>query len=504
MRKIILTGSLLLLSVIVMAQVSMTGRKTQLIFGDVSKVVCSNGKFIEFNKDGNIVKINPYDSTDEYSYESATRYILHGGYYDIIFKDNVRIEKFDNPDEYIGVNYTFDSLGRIKNMSRRFSDYEPPLVIDYFYNGNELLPFKIVEPNDWEGGSSTTTSLYTYTKVDENGNWLACDVKVEYKVEEYGEKPSKKVEQLSLSREISYYSESELSKKEVYTAKNAAPTPSIAEKPAAQNKERKKIDWEELLGQIAVGLVLLLIIGHMVYIKFVRGQRYKIVYTPEDFKQIRTSKGLNESASEEEEREARLLLEQAFSGWPIVEETETETLCKPKRMRQINSAAAFINQAIAIAPTSNEVVDRINDLTDVVNSNEKRVFFGSKPLIVVAAIVGILLWYMLGYTIGLLSVFGIAIYILASQAPVFLVDKRIEKKRGSLSAGVFAGVAAMITGAKTIRTTTTWSDGSKTVDDDHSQHWFALIFGIVILFILGVYISAWALVNYLRNYVLYI
>ena len=496
MKKIIYLSTLLLLSTIVFSQTQMTGRKTQVIYGDASKVVYSDGKFIEFNKDGNIVKKKLNDDTYEYKYVSANRYISFNDYYNVIFKGNKRIEKWDNPNEDLSTDYTFDSSGRIKQMDK--ADYGQSLCIEYFYKDKELLPFKIVESERWEEGTEVVTSLYTYTKVDNDGNWLTCNI--ERKVEGFDDedKPTPiKTEKLSQKRTISYYTKSELSKKETYNAKESST------KTAANNDNETfiKSDWMMFIIIISI---FLLFIAHMIFVNFIRGKRYKITYSAEYFKQLRVSKGLSDCASDEEDSKACSLLSQAFDKWPVVEKTEEDEFRTPKRISQIKSAAALIDQAILIAPTDVDTIDRLNEFTDVVNSNEKRIFFGSKALIVVSALVGLLLGYAVSYEITVYIILGIIAYILASRAPVFLVEKRIEKKRGSLSAGVFAVVAAMISGARTIRTTTTWSDGSKTVKDDDSEHWFAYIVGFFVMVILGVYIYLWAFVNYLRNYIFYI
>lgn len=60
------------------------------------------------------------------------------------------------------------------------------------------------------------------------------------------------------------------------------------------------------------------------------------------------------------------------------------------------------------------------------------------------------------------------------MAPAFLIDKQAERGLGNVHSGIIAGVFAMIAGARTIRTVTKYGDGSKDVEDDHSEHWIAL------------------------------
>ena len=84
-------------------------------------------------------------------------------------------------------------------------------------------------------------------------------------------------------------------------------------------------------------------------------------------------------------------------------------------------------------------------------------------------------------------------------------DKRVAKAEegGNIHNGIFAGVFGLLAGAQTVRTIYKFNDGHKEYSDDHSQHWIALAIGLVVLFVLAMMMAFWALLNYLRNYVLY-
>ena len=82
-------------------------------------------------------------------------------------------------------------------------------------------------------------------------------------------------------------------------------------------------------------------------------------------------------------------------------------------------------------------------------------------------------------------------------------NKDAFKRRGTLSAGCLAAVFGFIASAQTVRTVTKWSDGTKTVEDDHSQHWIFLIIGLAILAMIAFFLALWGFFNYIRNYVLY-
>jgi hypothetical protein len=53
----------------------------------------------------------------------------------------------------------------------------------------------------------------------------------------------------------------------------------------------------------------------------------------------------------------------------------------------------------------------------------------------------------------------------------------------------------MIAGARTVRTITTWSDGSEIKSDDYSRHWIALAIALAVLAIMTDLMSFWAFYN---------
>ncbi|MBQ2424067.1 MAG: hypothetical protein II262_04635, partial [Alistipes sp.] len=101
---------------------------------------------------------------------------------------------------------------------------------------------------------------------------------------------------------------------------------------------------------------------------------------------------------------------------------------------------------------------------------------------------------------------GIILYLLASRSATFLIAAKQVKGSGSnsfltmLIGSLFMGVAT----AKTYKTVTTYSDGSTKTETDNSQTWFSLIFGLIVMILLSFLLAIIAVINYLRNYILYI
>lgn len=263
---------------------------------------------------------------------------------------------------------------------------------------------------------------------------------------------------------------------------------------------------EDIMG-IIVGILILLVFigmaGHMLYLLF-RGDRYKKVFTVDDMRVGRVAQNKPEQMSEEEYNNAVKLLEDAFEQWSVVEHDENgDERRKPTKMKQIKNSVSLIDQVIALQPTEEDILTRLNDMTDVINSSEHRYFDGSKALVWLGIIVGILFCFIMGPGTGIITIMATGIYVIASRTPVFLIEKRSKRGGGNIHNGFIAGIFAMIAGAKTIRTVTEYSDGSKKVEDDHSQHWIAWILGIMLLVAIASFMFVWAIINYIRNYVLY-
>lgn len=259
---------------------------------------------------------------------------------------------------------------------------------------------------------------------------------------------------------------------------------------------------KNLLITILMSGMFLFMIGHMGYV-LLKGARYKEVFTVDAMKYRRQLAGMPEEMTEGEVAEAWEMMEEAFHTWTVVETTEDNEFRKPTKMKQITQSAMLIDQVIAMCPTDEGVVTRLNDLMDVLNDGERRHFDGSGKLIGLGVVVGILMYWMAGWgmTVTMLAFTGL--YYVASRTPQFLIDKRALRGGGNVHNGIMAGVFAMIAGAQTVRTIYTYRDGHKEHSDDYSQHWIAWALGALVLFMLAMMMVFWAILNYLRNYVFY-
>lgn len=471
-------------------QSKMSGRAAKLLYGNVQKVETSSDESLTFNADGNLVETKSERSIIKREYQSPTEYTENGLKFRITYTDNQRIETLI--EEKLVQTYTFDPQGRL--ISLHEPSYGESSTTEYLYDGNQILPYKVIHTGLYEEGEYVTTTTYQYNKIDENGNWLSANIKV-HQVENGASFPE---QEFTTNRTITYFTS------EVATVNNSDST-SISSSSSTSFTSSIGGFFENFLNimiRIIFYLILALPLVHMIYV-FIKSNGKKESYTIEKFSQQRRSEGLESESNEEENTRAEEYLQKAIADWkPGKQEPD---MVKPRKNKHLKTAQEYIDKTIALKPTDAEIVERLNELSNAVNVNNKRYFDGSKKLVIISAIVGLFFIFFMkeNAEIGWYILTGCGIYILASMCPAFLVNKKAERQAGNVHDGIFAGVAAMVAGAKTIRTITTYSDGTVTKHDDHSQHWIVLALGFIVAFIMALLIIFWALINYLRNYILF-
>ncbi|MEQ8909621.1 MAG: hypothetical protein RIC95_10545 [Vicingaceae bacterium] len=259
-------------------------------------------------------------------------------------------------------------------------------------------------------------------------------------------------------------------------------------------------------------LFFIVVIGAIVHMVFsFKLKRFEPI-SLEEIKSKRRSESKDEEATEEENQLAMNYLEDVFEHWTLVSEEGEEELKAPTRKVHLEKSLNELDKVKDIAPTDPVVVDRLNELGDVINSNAKRAFSGSKALIAISVIFTAIFMYSIKqdndtYLDVLLDSFwfwgSMLFYVVASYAPQFLIDKRLRKLGSSnFSSGLVGFFAGMFLSAPTFTTITKWSDGSKTSSTTFNI--VGLFIMLIGLFFLAAFIILFGLLNYLRNYVLYL
>lgn len=257
---------------------------------------------------------------------------------------------------------------------------------------------------------------------------------------------------------------------------------------------------------VLVCAVALAIIVHMLYVCIFR-KKLREDYTVAEFETQRIAEGQSPKMTDEDMAICERL-DQIRQLWTDVPTGPNETTPMPLKMRHITKARELVDAALATKPTDEDVVEMINGVNTIINESLKRQFNGSKTMIVISALVAAALTWMMGDPApAILIGSGILLYIFASRTPIFVLVRKEMKgggNRRSFLTLIFGGLFAAVATAPTYKTTTYYSDGSEETETDNSHTWFSLILTFVVAVMLAIFLWAIALINYLRNYWLYV
>ncbi len=263
---------------------------------------------------------------------------------------------------------------------------------------------------------------------------------------------------------------------------------------------------------ILLGLAVLFIIGHMIYTLITTKRFREHNHDVEYFKSLRQEQGKSAESTEEENERCGELLDQVYNSWTyIVEDEDGNEYRRPNKMKEILRTEKLLKEVAEIAPTDEDLVAVFNEYKKVISSNKQRSFDGSKKIMILGLAVGVLIsiigsssmpdtgFFEALFTVGLFFIIPVAIYYIASYTPQFLIEKRANRGGGNVSSGLVAIALGVLGSGFTVRTR--YTDG--TYEDDNSAHGTAWMLGIFVMIVVAFTISIWAVINYLRNYVLY-
>lgn len=367
----------------------------------------------------------------------------------------------------VPTTYSFDGDGRMKESVAELDNAKSTLT--YKYKGDSPLPVKItIKGVTPDGQKMNQVSEPTYPSVDNYGNWTAMNT-----------------DGVTLTREISYYED----------MANVANCPMD-----------RSIDFEAIFAVI-LSLLVLAAIGaaawHMIKENYLT--KYRTDYTTAEFSQNRVAQGLSAEMSAEENQLARDLLDEIYDAWTTTTLPDGSEIFCPMTRTAVLLTRKNMAAVIAMNPTDEAVVERLNAFNDTLASAFVREFNGSKPLLWIAGIFGAIGLFAGGIP-GLGIFLGIGFYWLASRPPLFMTIRKELKGTNtskSIISSIIAGLFSLLAAAKTYKTVTKWSDGTTTTDTDDSETWFSLALMIVVMVMLASFIFVFGLINYVRNYHLY-
>jgi hypothetical protein len=260
---------------------------------------------------------------------------------------------------------------------------------------------------------------------------------------------------------------------------------------------------------IGVVLLFILILTHIIF-KLIF-QKYFRPISLDNIIIQRLKKGKSERSDESENQLAWEYLDDVFNSWAEVSEQDGEVFKSPTSNKMLVASKRKLNQVIEIGSTDKDVIGRINEIGSVLNSNAKRVFSGSRLLVISTILVSCLLAFFFrakdeSFFIALLNLYwiwsGLGLYILSSFSPAFLIDKRIEKVGNyKIKSVLLAFLAALVLSGPTYYQIIHYRDETSSLVSDVGI--FGLLVILEVVLAAGYFIFFFALLNYLRNFILY-
>jgi len=261
--------------------------------------------------------------------------------------------------------------------------------------------------------------------------------------------------------------------------------------------------------QIAVVVLVIIFVIHVLY-KLIF-QKY---FSPTSLDKIilqRLKTNRSEFSDESENQLAWRYLEHVFESWTEVSQDNDDVYKSPRTHRSLKASVRKLKQVVELGPTDKDIIARINELGGVINSNAKRVFSGSKLLLAASVIVWFGMAFFMkddadSFFIGLLELYwiwiGIALYILSSFSPAFLIDKRIEKVGNyKMNSVFFALLVALVISDSTYYQIIHHDDDTSSLTSNVGC--IGLVIFIIVALFAGYFIIFFALLNYIRNFIFY-
>ena len=254
---------------------------------------------------------------------------------------------------------------------------------------------------------------------------------------------------------------------------------------------------------ITLFVIVLAIAAHTIYL-LATTKKLKENYAVEAFRKNRAAAGLG-AMTKEEVDELNTKLDSIDPIWGEIADSKGNMVVYPHSRKSLNQSLEILNAAIALNPDNKDIVTKINDYNEVLNHARSRQFNGSKTLIAIFSIIGLIMTVAFPPAIVVVILF-VAAYIFASRTPNFMLIEQLAKSANRSGSWVKRALLSLLSGvatAKSYKVVTTYSDGSKSYDTDNSETWFSLAITVIFTMMMAFLMPVVTLINYTRNYLLY-
>lgn len=243
---------------------------------------------------------------------------------------------------------------------------------------------------------------------------------------------------------------------------------------------------------ITLFVIVLAIAAHTIYL-LATTKKHKENYTVEAFRKNRAAAGLG-AMTKEEVDELNTKLDSIDTIWGEIADSKGNMVVYPHSRKSLNQSLEILNAAIALNPDNKDIVTKINDYNEVLNHALTRQFSGSKTIIAIATILGLILGFGTGFYMAIVAtIVTVLAYILASYTPNFMLIEQIARN-GKRSTSLVKRLLLALIGSVTV---------ANQNDKDKSERWVSYLLLFVGTIVMAFLLPIIALVNYLRNYVIY-
>ncbi len=261
-----------------------------------------------------------------------------------------------------------------------------------------------------------------------------------------------------------------------------------------EKAEKARINWFNVIfaGGYLLGVFILLPLVIFTNLK-------DKVYDPEDKEQIQPLENLSEE--ERNARAARILEEIGNKLTPVEDEEGNQmiTITKSKQARFVRNGLNYIIKKLA--PTDQDVIDRVNEFKGVYDYRASRIFTGSNWIIVFGIGVGVLLVATGGFnTFIIIHALGVLFYILSSRTPLYAVEKRV-KNYGSGGGAMSKIYAALFLGpGKKYYVKRAGGSWERDWQTEGEMAVIGIVIMAIVALLLGFFAAAMGVINFIFNY----
>ena len=248
---------------------------------------------------------------------------------------------------------------------------------------------------------------------------------------------------------------------------------------------------QELWIKIISAIVVLLVIVIHTIVTLVKQRGLRTNYTVAEFSKNRTDASLG-AMTKEEIAALNTSLDSIDNIWGEIIDTQGDTVTYPHKKSSVKQSLALLQQAIDANPTDKGVVEKINSYNEVLNHAISRQFNGSKTVIALFTIIGLITSVAFPPMLAIV-VLGITAYILASRTPNFMLIEQITKNNNRSGSWVKRTLLSLLSGVT----------AAKSDKTEKNQTWFSLLLVFVFTLVIAILLPVITLVNYTRNYLIY-